>query len=533
MYSLWKANIHKNLELARNNAGPTLVTVVSGNQNDAEFWSHQLDLTRREVFRSDGRVKIVSALESVRKGNLLGTFNAWKSVEAQLAPADIPDIALMGMVFGQGRRFSPFTQAEGNRKSAFWTPLKTHDAGVYLSTGDISNLSTNIWAQTLREGGFRGLIVKWGDELIIPGVEWQKYDFRNIDAFRCVGKIEITESLAREKDWVVVDANTGLMQFQLMRQDIQALKKRLSALGGESYELRVNLGSLALTYEFLEAGLEVFGDDVLDSQKWADWDPYAWIALCCKDKAQWDAETAYEQRIGKSGIRNLESRYPDFYLKIREWRTALESRTGRPLAIGTLEFGDSFWVDLGLHLSLRQNFELLNTDSDRGKTIRFLFEIPEERDKNGNIILRSTVPDSADIRDSVIIDSVIHDRHSVIRQGQVIGGKHGTLLMPGGGTALFSVADHLEFAGGHGIAYKAIGQKLVLPEGGRYTTLLSSAGPIGMVSNESIIDYNGENYSTPILGNPISFEEAGKRMSKEEGSAINARWLEFWQNWKP
>lgn len=533
MYKLWTANIHRNLELARNNAGPTLVNVVSGNQNDAEFWSQQLDLTCRDVFRADGHTQVISTLESVRKGNFLGTFNAWKSVKEQLTLEEIPDIALMGMVFGQGRRFSPFTQAEGNRKSAFWTPMKARNSGVYMSTGDISNLSTNIWVQTLREGGFHGLIVKWGDELIIPGVEWQNRDYRDIDAFRCVGKIEITESLAREKDWVVVDTNTGLMQFQLMRQDINSLKRRLSELGSASYELRVNLGSLALTYEFLDAGLKVFGSDILDPQKWADWDPYAWIALCCKNKTQWDAEADYEQRIGKTGIRDLESRCPDFYSKILEWRTALESKTGRPLAIGTLEFGDSFWIDLGLHLSLRQSFELLNTDSERGRTTRSLFEIPENRDKNGNIILRSTVPDSADIRDSVIIDSIVHDKHSVIHEGQVIGGKYGKLLMPDGGTALFSVADHLEFTGHHGIAYKAMGQRIVLPEGGRYSTLLSSAGPIGMVSNESITDYSGDNYSNPILGNPISFEEAGKIMSKEKGAAINSRWLELWQTWKP
>ena len=533
MFNTWMKNIGQNSDLVDSNFGPSLAIVVSGSEIDQRFWEHRFLLTCRDVFRHDGKVNIISTIEKTRKGSFLGVFNAWKDSLQQIenANSEIPDLTLMSLVIGKGSRLSPFTQAEGNRKSAFWTPMKTSLADTYISTADISNLSVNIWVKQLRDGGFRGLIVKWGDELIIPGIMWDRLDYHNIDAFRCVGKIEITESLALEKEWVVVDKNTGLMHFQFTRQDLSSLKNRLSSLAEESYELRINLGSLVLSYEFLEAAMEVFGGDILNSNRWADWDPYVWVALCCENENQWRAEAEYEQRIGRHGIDDLEKSYPDFFQKILSWRTALQARTGRPLTIGTLEFGDSFWLDLGLHLPLRESMDYVHEDSERGKTVRALFEIPEERDKNGNIVLRSVIPSSADIRDSVIIDSVIQDANSTIRQSQIIKSKHKKVVMPYGGSSLFCATDRLEFAGHHAVAYKSFGEEIVLSNGGRHSTLLTPDGFINIISNESLIDYSGDNYTLPIMGNQISFEEAGRIMAQGEGREIEAQWTNLWEKY--
>jgi hypothetical protein len=531
VFDIWMKNISRNFDLVRNNEGPSLVIAVSGSEIDRKFWEHRFSLTCKDIFRNDAKVGIVSTLESTRKGSFLGVFNAWK--EAQRRPGNdqivVPDLTLMSLVFGKGTRFSPFTQAEGNRKSAFWTPMKMNNADAYASTADISNLSVNIWVKLLREGGFKGLIVKWGDELIVPGMEWPKMDCRNIDAFRCVGKIEVTESLAREKEWVVVDKNTGLMHFQFTRQNLNALKHRLAGLAHESYELRINLGSLVLSYGMLEAGIEIFGPDIIDNSRWADWDPYVWVALCCESEEQWRFEADYEAKIGRHGIKDLEAVFPDFYRKIKLWRTQVEAMNGRKLAIGTFEFGDSFWLDLGLHLPLRQSMDFLSEDSERGNTIRQLFGIPQDRDKNGNIFVRSSVPSSADIRNSVIIDSMIRDGSSVVHNGQVIKSRHGNLMMPHGGSSLFSSVDEMDNSGPYAIAYKSISRKIALAAGDRHTTLLTPDGPVSMTTNESITDYSGDNYLRPIRGNPLSFEQAGKIMGRMDGRDIDKRWEELWK----
>jgi hypothetical protein len=531
MFEIWQQNIRANLALVQHNAGPALVTVVSGSEADQQYWQHQFSEARRDVFRQDGSAQIISVCEGTRKGNFLGTLNAWLETQ-QAVGSDLPPTALMSMVFGKGKRFSPFTQTMGNRKSAFRTPLRLQLGDSYASTADISNLYANLWLRHLRESGFEGLVVKWGDEAIIPGVEWRagQHDFSQVDAIRFVWKTELTETLAREKDWVAIDAQTDRMTFQFSRQEMNLLQERLSELPSDKIAVGVNLGSLAVSYDLLDVAGEVFGADVASSDKWNDWDPYTWIALCCQDEAQWRGEIEHEERLGKTGLRDLVARYPDFFDKIVQLRTRLEARTGRPLSIGVLDFGSAFWTDLGLHVTLRASMDSMTTDSDRGKATRELFGLPHERDKNGNIIVDSAVPDNADIRNSIIVDTVITDSASVIHNGVVVGGRHQTLRMPNGGSALFC-AGSFNFDGEHGVAFRAIGHDVTLPAGGRYTTMMLPETTEMMVSNESILDYNSHNYTQPVLNNRLSFEEAGQVMAQLDGRELEASWQAARQKW--
>ncbi|HEX8140186.1 MAG TPA: hypothetical protein VF544_21665 [Pyrinomonadaceae bacterium] len=402
-----------------------------------------------------------------------------------------------------------------------------------MRTADISNLYSNTWTSYLRAHGFRGLVVKWGDEAIIPGLRWkpEEHDFHDVDAVRFLWQVKVTEGMAREKEWLIVNERTKLIEFEYARQEMSSLLGRVSEFGGDQYKVAVNLGSLAISHDFLDAAIEVLGDDIRSREKAVDWDPYGWMALFCKDASHWQFEAEYEQRISKKGIRNLEAIYPDFYPKIARLRATLEQKKGRPLKVGMLDFGNAFWMDIGLHVTLRQSLESLTTDSERGMAARELFGLPHERDKNGNIIVRSIVPDSADIRDSVIVDSVILDKASVIHQGVVISGRHRLLHLPFGGCALFSAADSLSFTGPHGVTFLSVSPSIIVPEGGRHTTLFIPQGPQNMISNEAIWDYSADNYEQPILGNPISFEQAGDIMSAIDGQELEARWQNAWRNW--
>jgi hypothetical protein len=534
MFEVWQANIAANRGFVARDQGPTLVSVVSGDEISQRFWHQRFASTRSDVFRKDGSTRVVSVREETRKGNFLGTLRAWTQTQSMVAEAShsLPQIALMSMVFGQGRRLSPFTQAMGNRKPAFLLPMKGANTGLYLCAAEMSNLYTNLWIAHLAASGFRGLLVKWGDEAIVPGLNWNQRgdDFSGVDAVRFVWKTQITDELAREKDWVAIDADTGLMSFQYARQPEASLRRRLAELPSRSYQFGVNLGSLAVSYELLDAAVEVFRQDLDDPQRWVDWDPYVWIALSCRSDDDWRREVQYEEQLGGRGIRELEQRIPDFYPKIAKLRETHEKRAGRPLAVGVLDFGPAFWTDVGLNRRLRECLESLTKDSDAGRAYRELFGIPHRRDARGNIILRSRLPETMDLEQSLVMDSLITDQGGPVRGGVIVGCRLGQVAMPHGGNAIFCAADRLRFDGPDGIAYRSVGSEIVVPKGGRHTTLFLPEGVRHMTSNERVLDYGGRNYTGPIEGNTLSFEEAGRRMAAADGAELEARWRQAWEN---
>lgn len=532
----WRRNIEENSRIVQQSHGTRVATVVSGSQSDQQFWHQQFTATRNDVFRSDEATLVVSTHEETRKGNFLGGLDAWRKTKQALRThqESVPDIAFMCMVFGKGKRLSPFTQSFGNRKPAFLTPRRSPGSKqAYLTMADVANLSSAIIASHLQSNGFRGLVIKWGDEAIIPGVVWtaRPGSYADVDAVRFVWRTEPNEYLAREKDWVVIDPDSGLMKHQYARQSMESLAKRMSTWGSATYHMGVNLGSLAISHPFLDIASEVLGDDIASAEKWLDWDPYVWVALSCRTEEQWLEEIRHEENIGRTGIADVLNRWPDFYDKLQLVRTRLEEKLARPMAIAALDFGRPFWVDWGLHISMRKTLESLTTDSDEGVTARELFEIPHQRDTNGNIIVRSSIPDGASIRNSLLIDTVITEAGSVVHDGVVVGGRHKVLHMPYGGSALFCAADRLSFTGQHGIAFRSMGADIEVQDGGRHTTVCFGQEPQHMISNEAIIDYEGSNYSQPILGNALSFEEASLLVGREDVQSMEQRWLLGWSHW--
>jgi hypothetical protein len=532
MSEIWQRNIGSICNIIQQNLGTKLVSIVSGSPADQAYWQDRLQKTRQDVFRADKETMVISSLEKTRKGNFLGSVNAWMALRTALGDQALPPVMLMNMVFGLGKRLSPFTQALTNRKPAFPTPMRSSDGEIYLSTVDAASMSATLWLNHLETNGFKGIVIKWGDEAVIPGKIWEgdKTEYQDVDGIRFIWQTEPTEDLAREKEWVEFDIHSSQMTYQYTRQGLESLQKRLSA-HGQDHLIGVNLGSLGISYRLMEVAEEVFHADVLDEGKWVDWDPYTWIALACQEESDWKAEAAVEAQIGKTGIGELGKRFPDFYPKIQQMRDLFKNRYGRNPTIKVLDFGEPYWMDWGLHLSLRRSLEAMTTDSDQGVTSRDLFNLPHDCDKNGNIILRSSIPQGADIRESLLVDTVIKDPKSVIHGGVVVAGRHHRLEMPYGGSALFCAAHVMKFKGPHAIAFKSFGDQVLLDEGDRLTCLFFRDDALEMRSNESLINYEGENYSLPVMGNPISFEEATRRMYQEDTRLVEKRWLDKWSSW--
>jgi hypothetical protein len=515
----WKENLKRNHTLIRSNAGPSQVIVVSGSQADQSYWRERFTITKSEMFREDGSTRLLSIHEKSPKGNFLGTLNAWQAFRAG-AEGDVPiahpdDVALTTMVFGSGTRLSPFTQTLGNCKPRFPTPYNFRAKNVYLSIGELSTLYSNHLIGHLKEGGFPGMVIKWGDEIVLPGSQWRlnQSDYRDIDGFRFVWFTEPTDELAREKDWVLVDADTGSMRFQLARQSSSSLLQRAQYKSrSRNSRLGVNLGSLGISYDFLDIALEVFSADVLDPSKKIDWDPYVWLALACEDEREWREEMEYEKQMGNKGIADLEAKYPDFFEKITIVKHIVERKNGRAFRVKALDFGDVFWTDFGQHLALRNNLSVLLESNEQGELTRDLFNLPHERDEKGNTIIDSKIHPNARIANSLIVDSVIKGSDTNIQGGVVVGSTHDRVHMPQGGTSLFCTARELSFNGPNAIAFHSIAPVISLSEGGRHSTVVTPQGAYQLVSNEAIIDYKGANYSNAILENAISFAEANKRV---------------------
>ena len=530
----WLSNIRDTHALVRENRVGGLAVVVSGSEGDQRFWRSHVGAVSTDIFRADGTTNVISVREQIPKGNFLGTLNAWREVRERVrdGSASLPAVGLLSMVFGKGKRLSPFTQALGNCKAALPTPARSAASADYLRGGDLSSLYAGTWLDTIGRAGFRGLIVKWGDEALIPGVRWQipAGAFKDLDAIRFVWRTEPDEVLAREKEWVVVDDATGLMVTQYSRQDLEAIRRRRTELGGGNLAMGVNLGSFAIGYDLLDAALDVFGSDVQNDQRAADWDPYGWLALCCRTEAEWQAEIAQEAQAGRTALARLLERFPDFYEKMHAVRARLEARQNRPLRIGVLDFGACFWVDMGLHSTLRTALDRLTHTTAAGQVAREVFGISGEPDARGNIVVNSQIATGADIRDSVIVDSTITDGGSVIRRGVIVGGRHRRVQVPDGGAALFCALDDLTFDGPSSIALRSVGGSVRLSEGGRHTTLHLEDGPVSMQGSESVRNYDGPDYSTPILGNRLSFGRASDLMDAVGPEECDRRWRARWES---
>ena len=118
---------------------------------------------------------------------------------------------------------------------------------------------------------------------------------------------------------------------------------------------------------------------------------------------------------------------------------------------------------------------------------------------------------------------------SVIRRGVVVGGRHRRVQLPEGGAALFCALDDLQFDGPSAIALRSVGGSVQLPEGGRHTTLHLADGPVPMRGSESVRDYDGPDYSTPILGNSLSFGEASDLIDSVGPEECDRRWRRAWE----
>jgi hypothetical protein len=495
--------------------GPELAMFVCGSGADAAFWEARSRLTARDVFRADGETRIRGIAEQQRLGSLFGTLNAWRALRAE----PLPSLTLMSMVFGEGRRLSPFTQALGNRKAAFTTPRLGARSGQFLNAAELANLYTNAWLQHLRRRGFGGVLVKWGDEAILPGIGLAAPEvarsLADVDVVRFVWRVQPTATLAAQKDWFLIDRRSELVTRVLPRQPLADLLDVLSREPAAA--AAVNLGSLALTHGFLDAALAVFGREV-DRAAALDWDPHFWVALLADSAASFLAYCDTQAAAGRPFVPPAGLPAAEVYGKAQEIRALVRGARGRDVRIGTLDFGAALWLDFGLQATLGEMLASLPQPSARGALLRRAFGIPERRDERGNILVESTIPAGARIEDSVLLRSALADAASAAHGAVLINSAVGRAAIAAGGAVIDSRIARLEMSGGNAIAFHVTADSLALGEGGRAASVELDGAPRLFTATERQCG-DPAAFDVALGHNPMSFAALSRAIAARDASA--------------
>ncbi|MBD3295808.1 MAG: hypothetical protein GF392_00385 [Candidatus Omnitrophica bacterium] len=525
-------NISRSRGEVRENDDMGPVVIVSGAETDRDNWKTLLEGSKDHLFAHSGETRFFSFLEREgpkrRQGNMLGTLLACRRLREKSRAEGFSyrdRVTLMGMVFGRGERMSPVTQALGDRKSALCvSPARRAVPEIERGLTAIEEglLYFTPVARYLEKRGFRGVLDKWGDETEIAAVDltgepedpWSMADH---DIIKMISVMEITGELARQKDWVVTDAE-GNMLGQLSRNSRDVLISQLREAGIEpgpsgAFRAGVSLGPVAVSYDLVDIAEEVFAGDIEKKDVYFDFDPYFLMALTFSgDEREW--EKALGKDPGLAALAGPGGMVPDFLEKTRRVRDLFRKRHGRPLNIKTMDLGEKvYWADIGQHSAMREKYLNLLSEGDEGEVARKIAGLDGlSPDPKGNIIVDSQISPEADISGSVVVNSSMTGagkvENSVILDSSFAG------LDARGAFAVRSRRLGSTRLDRHSGLYESYGTgDLELEEGMRHVSVLTGQGKKDlMVSEDTDLRDKKRTYDMPVFGNDISFEQAYNEM---------------------
>jgi hypothetical protein len=264
-----------------------------------------------------------------------------------------------------------------------------------------------------------------------------------------------TEELALAKEWLVVDRTSSALVLQLRRRPLAELSTHASA------DLLIHLGSPALSWTFLAAAEQSFGDlaGALDV------DGYVFESLT-HDDAAWAREIERDP-----GLRKLLADHPDFRERTRDLADRVARMRGHPLRVAVVDLGDApAWLDVGTPARARAAWAALTAVGAGGELARALAAIDVAPDRWGNRTLgHSIVPDDGSVRDCVLVDAELHGDSRADR-AVVIASVLADSTLARGAVVLESAAQRLRMGVG-GFAFRSIARELAIPGGWVHTSI--------------------------------------------------------------
>ncbi|MCL5097158.1 MAG: hypothetical protein M1608_06470, partial [Candidatus Omnitrophica bacterium] len=377
--------------------------------------------------------------------------------------------------------------------------------------------------QYLKRSGFDGLVVKWGDEVQIPALDMSGANplFKDADIVRFVSMREVDDDGARNKDWVGVDEQGRVTAF-IPRRPLAGMEelagRGLMQRRGNSIFGGVNLGSIGVSYAFLDCLLDEFKREVNDPtanrKDRPALDPEFFTALTIAAMEDPAARTAAWERARHENqdVEALHRHFPDMVQRLVRAIGSFEQRRRRKLKLAAMNFEGQYWGDIGQHTKIYEFYMALNLPGPAGEIARAIAGLPSDRDASGNLCSNAELGLDVQARNSVLIDVALsgtgHIENSVL-----IGTRAKNIRAKDGFDALSTVVDlTIEPRGG---TYKVVSLVPVHTNAGeRLTTLFlpRSGASLFRVKEDTDLRNKNETYAVPILGNPMSFQQAHLEM---------------------
>src|SRR5881397_2826671 len=209
------AGVKKNIELTKRSIEegktPGTLAIVSGSESARNLWQKILDGAKSSL----KAISVFSLHEDLPVNQAFGVLLLWQRLRDA---ADRTRGTLAAFVFGSGTRSTPLTETDNAQKPAIVTPVRIMSDGKerYLTMVELAVRYFIPVQQYLTRSGFKGLIIKWGDEVQIPtfDLSGQNPDlFGNADIVRFVSIQEMTADSAANKDWVGVNDQQHVTAF--------------------------------------------------------------------------------------------------------------------------------------------------------------------------------------------------------------------------------------------------------------------------------------------------------------------------------
>ena len=269
----------------------------------------------------------------------------------------------------------------------------------------------------------------------------------------------------------------------------------------------VNLGSVAVSYDLLDALLNEFKDEVNDSTANRSdrpaLDPEFFTALTIAVmQDENERREAWQRAIQESSdVKKLSEKMLDVLERIHQAIQTL----GRPVKMRILDFQDQYWGDIGQHPQIYDFYMGLNEAGPKGAILRALADIPDQRDENGNLIVGdSYISQNIAAKNSVLINVTLTGQGR-IENSVLIGTRAGNIDMENGFDVL-STATSLQVSS-RGGAYKVVSDIPVsVADGERVTTLFMPTHGTHLMRVHETTNLRDmtATYDVPIFGNPVS-----------------------------
>jgi hypothetical protein len=513
--SIKKENLRELRDIVKNSQGAEEVLVVT-NPGDGNIVEGALEGIKKEIFREDGKVEILSHEEATRRGQWLGLLDAYKSWKERKGPFKEDGVSIGGMYPGKGTRMSPATQRLHGIKPFFPMLIRESEGGEWFSGAAASLYSCTHIAYHLKRMGFCGMIWKWGDEPQIAATRLKDLDWNleDVDFVRFGSMKVITENLAVNKEWFKIDERNNLIA-QVRRRPRKDLLDRLDVANTPDASAMVHIGSPAFSYLFLEEAIKEFGD----WQGWVDVDGYLCDALVL-NKEEWEEEVKTSK---DPDLKDLLKDHPEFYESCQKLKSNIsEKRGGKPLKIKVIDFGeDLYWGDIGQLAKARQSIHMIAEKGTRGEFARELAAIENTKpDEFGNIIVGNCAyPKDGSVKNSVLIDVRLYG-NAKINNAVLIQSDLGSAIIEKESVVYGSTIINLCMTE-RCLSFKSVCENLVMDKDGLHTSIPKDLYDIG----KGLEDWNAdstknvgsaENYKKARFGNPRSFEEEQKIMRQRE-----------------